>query len=83
MRSGYITDRNCPTNPEHGAVIGMRGGGHYCPNHAHDIDPQTKSYWTEDEFEAAKSSTTETAPVATLATRVKKLKRRVAKRSKR
>ena len=81
MRSGYISDRNCPTAPEHGSVLGMRGGGYYCPHHAHDVDPQTKSYWNEDEFESAKSSIVRTAP-PTLKARVKSLRRRVAKRTR-
>ena len=61
MRSGYITDRTCPVTPEHGALRDMRDGGHYCSHHAHDVDPMTKSFWTGDEFEAAKSLPTNTA----------------------
>lgn len=54
--SGYIADRRCPGNPEHGVVLDMRDGGKYCPHHDHDTPGQhTKSFWREDEFEATKS----------------------------
>jgi hypothetical protein len=54
--AGYITDRRCPTNPEHGKVWDMNPG-YYCPHHDHNPPKQTptKSWWTENEFELAKT----------------------------
>lgn len=53
-RAGYITDRRCPGNPEHGIVLGMRDGGYHCPHSDHTSKILSKSFWTEDEFEKAK-----------------------------
>lgn len=53
-RAGYISDRRCPGNPEHGPVLGMRQGGYYCPHHTHDFPTESKNWWNEDEFEQAK-----------------------------
>jgi hypothetical protein len=64
MNSGYISDRRCPTNPEHGDVLGIDGVGLYCPHHGHDMPEATKNIWREDEFVAAKSLSSGTeAPV--------------------
>lgn len=55
--SGYISDRSCPGNTEHGAVVGMRTGGYFCPHADHSAaNPPTKAFWSEDEFEQAKGS---------------------------
>jgi hypothetical protein len=62
---GYITDRRCPATPEHGVVLGMRDGGHYCPHSDHpSAKPPTKAFWSDDEFEHAKSATTPIAIAA-------------------
>ena len=61
---GYISDRRCPSNPEHGNVYGIEGVGQYCPHHDHDFPEATKNIWREDEFVAAKSLSSGTeAPV--------------------
>ncbi len=75
-RAGYITDRNCPGNPEHGIVYGMRSGGYYCPHSDHTSHkPMTKDFWHEDEFEAAKAlppPIDTTKPVAIAASKMRK-----------
>ena len=73
-RAGYITDRRCPSNPEHGPVLGMRSGGYHCPHIDHTSKIITKYFWREDEFEAAKSEppTIDTSiPVAIPANKVR------------
>lgn len=82
IRGGYITDRTCPGDASHGAVVGMRDGGHYCPHHDHDFPVLTKNFWRDDEFEAAKSATSPTDAAAPRKIIVKP-KRRPAKRNKR
>lgn len=80
--SGYIADRRCPGNPEHGIVLDMRGGGHYCPHHDHDFPTTTKNFWRDDEFEAAKSLPTSTpAPTANRKIKIEKPKRQLTERT--
>lgn len=85
MRGGYITDRRCPGNPEHGNVVGMRTGGHFCPHASHSASrPPTQSFWTDDEFEAAKSLPTHTAAnQGNVKIKIEKPKRRATQKARR
>lgn len=65
-RAGYITDRRCPANPDHGIVVGMRDGGYYCPHSEHTSGVLSKSFWSEDEFEAVKTQPYPEKQTATL-----------------
>lgn len=82
VAGGYITDRRCPGTPEHGVVMDMRDGGHYCPHHDHDFPVLTKNFWRDDEFEVAKSATS-LEPIVTQRKIAVKPKRGVAKGVKR
>ncbi len=55
--SGYISDQSCPSHPEHGEVFGMATGGYYCSHHTHDFPTISQSWWTEDQWQEAKSLT--------------------------
>lgn len=76
--AGYISDRGCPGNAEHGRVLDLRDGGYYCPHHEHDFPVVTKNHWSEDEFQAAKSPATSTTPgaVKIILPKTKKARRR-------
>jgi len=74
--SGYILDRTCPANREHGKVFDMRTGGHYCSHHDHDFPEITKNFWTANEFEAAKSLATSEPVESPGRTKIKKPIRR-------
>jgi hypothetical protein len=74
--SGYITDRRCPSNPEHGNVFGMRDGGYNCTHSDHHAKNITQSFWTENEFQAAKSLPTPQPTGNVLIKKPKKARRR-------
>lgn len=63
---GYISDRRCPSNADHGVVISY-ATGHFCPHsdHSNSTSPLTQSWWTDDQFDAAKSTTSPRSTVST------------------
>lgn len=73
--AGYIADRSCPTDPEHGKVWDMAAGGYFCSHAGHNFPVITQSFWTEDQFQEAKSLPTP-QPDANGNTKVKKTRRR-------
>ena len=77
---GYISDRRCPSNPEHGNVYGIEGVGQYCPHHDHDFPEITKNIWREDEFVAAKSLSSSTETPVLIRTKNEKTRVRPANR---
>lgn len=73
---GYISDRRCPSDPEHGTVIDLSGSRWYCPHHDHEQPGAfTQNIWTDDEFEALKRD----KPIAIPATPKPQHRRRARK----
>lgn len=57
--AGYIHDQRCPTDPDHGKALAL-DAGMFCPHEGH-TSPKTgitQSFWTWDQWEAAKAGET-------------------------
>jgi len=77
--AGYIADRTCPSNREHGNVFDMRTGGYFCSHHEHHAKG-TQFFWSEDEFQDAKSLPTSEPIESPGRTKIKKPIRRTRRK---